>query len=54
MKPLFSTEMLLRGEVTPQMARKAGSTMPKLSKPLPYGVSSTARKSPNRGGNGHK
>lgn len=54
MKPLFSTEMLLRNEVTPAMARKAGSTLPKLSKPLPYGVSGTARKSPNRGGNGHK
>ena len=54
MKPLFSPEMLLRGEVTPEMARRAGSTLPKLVKPLPYGNSTQTKRWGVKTGSGHK
>jgi hypothetical protein len=46
----FSTEQLLRNEVTPKMARNAYKTILPKIKPLPYGTSDAPVRTPIKGG----
>jgi len=50
-KPGFSTEQLLRGEVTREMARQEGKPRINL-KPLPYGNARPGFNTPHRGKGG--